>query len=131
MEVDIACEITRRIGIGNIAGQHLRTLRIKTQGLRLDAEQGVRGDGHCKLRGSSSAELMQLLCLAWVARWSALKTALQRGFHTTAATNCRPWRQSCRARSDEHTSDLQSLMHISYAVFSVDNKSQNTILTTL
>src|SRR3546814_20530752 len=40
---------------------------------------------------------MQLLCHTWVARWSALKTALQRGFHTTAATNCRPWRQSCRA----------------------------------
>src|SRR3546814_5675675 len=32
-----------------------------------------------------------------------------------------------RCRSEEHTSELQSLMRISYAVFSLKKKSMNTI----
>src|SRR3546814_4674461 len=34
------------------------------------------------------------------------------------------------ARSEEHTSELQSLMRISYAVFCLKKKKQNTIHTT-
>src|SRR3546814_1848427 len=38
---------------------------------------------------------------------------------------CKDWRQSevgCRSRSEEHTSELQSLMRISYAVFCLKKK---------
>src|SRR3546814_8076187 len=35
-----------------------------------------------------------------------------------------PWR--CRSRSEEHTSELQSLMSISYAVFCLKKKIQTT-----
>src|SRR3546814_3318593 len=40
------------------------------------------------------------------------------------------WRRrvACRgARSEEHTSELQSLMRISYAVFSLQKKKKNTL----
>src|SRR3546814_3275365 len=39
-------------------------------------------------------------------------------------TNSRPLR---RTRSEEHTSELQSLMRISYAVFCLKKKKQNNI----
>src|SRR3546814_7156811 len=35
-----------------------------------------------------------------------------------------------RVRSEEHTSELQSLMRISYAVFCLKKKTKNTTLTT-
>src|SRR3546814_3280813 len=35
--------------------------------------------------------------------------------------------QSCCGRSEEHTSELQSLMRISYAVFCLKKKNQNII----
>src|SRR3546814_9496965 len=38
-------------------------------------------------------------------------------------TSDRPWRETLPARSEEHTSELQSLMRISYAVFCL--KTQN------
>src|SRR3546814_7311709 len=37
----------------------------------------------------------------------------------------------CRSRSEEHTSELQSLMRISYAVFCLKTKNTLTTLTTL
>src|SRR3546814_6356331 len=37
------------------------------------------------------------------------------------------WRRYCSSRSEEHTSELQSLMRISYAVFCL--KKKNTINT--
>src|SRR3546814_6664640 len=39
-------------------------------------------------------------------------------------------RHAARARSEEHTSELQSLMRISYAVFCLKKKKTETILTT-
>src|SRR3546814_1259574 len=36
---------------------------------------------------------------------------------------------SCSCRSEEHTSELQSLMRISYAVFCLKNKKNTTQLT--
>src|SRR3546814_1318892 len=38
--------------------------------------------------------------------------------------------QDALARSEEHTSELQSLMRISYAVFCLKKKKQNTTCTT-
>src|SRR3546814_1111833 len=36
------------------------------------------------------------------------------------------WPQSCGRRSEEHTSELQSLMRISYAVFCLKKKTKKT-----
>src|SRR3546814_3120288 len=41
-----------------------------------------------------------------------------------AEETLRPWRLD--ARSEEHTSELQSLMRISYAVFCLKKKKRNT-----
>src|SRR3546814_2546144 len=38
------------------------------------------------------------------------------------------WRERIFARSEEHTSELQSLMRISYAVFCLKKKKTNTTL---
>src|SRR3546814_6371893 len=47
------------------------------------------------------------------------------GSNWTEST-CRSCRTSRRMRSEEHTSELQSLMRISYAVFCLKNKKHNT-----
>src|SRR3546814_1096426 len=39
------------------------------------------------------------------------------------------WRRRCNARSEEHTSELQSLMRISYAVFCLKKKTRSPIAT--
>src|SRR3546814_1205708 len=39
-----------------------------------------------------------------------------------SARRCRPWRGSIGGRSEEHTSELQSLMRSSYAVFCLKKK---------
>src|SRR3546814_5987709 len=47
--------------------------------------------------------------------------------------SCNPglhWQELSRGRSEEHTSELQSLMRISYAVFCLKKKKIRTILTT-
>src|SRR3546814_5427390 len=36
-----------------------------------------------------------------------------------------PWASTCGCRSEEHTSELQSLMRISYAVFCLKKKNNN------
>src|SRR3546814_8457369 len=41
-----------------------------------------------------------------------------------------PWQRSARSRSEEHTSELQSLMRISYAVFCLKKKIKNQSKTT-
>src|SRR3546814_1882351 len=57
------------------------------------------------------------------------------GFHKTksagsrlnGATSTRA--PACIARSEEHTSELQSLMRISYAVFCLKNKNTSKVFT--
>src|SRR3546814_7887607 len=39
----------------------------------------------------------------------------------------RPWKLAAEPRSEEHTSELQSLMRISYAVFCLKKKKQQNI----
>src|SRR3546814_3317915 len=54
------------------------------------------------------------------------------GWPTMARCRTKPWptprRRSCatRCRSEEHTSELQSLMRISYAVFCLKKKKKET-----
>src|SRR3546814_8975999 len=53
-------------------------------------------------------------------------------FHGPAARGdgTRLWRERCCRRSEEHTSELQSLMRISYAVFCLKKKTQSEKDTT-
>src|SRR3546814_979802 len=46
---------------------------------------------------------------------------------SAGGTPARPW--TGRARSEEHTSELQSLMRISYAVFCLKKKNKHTTST--
>src|SRR3546814_1208684 len=50
------------------------------------------------------------------------RAALPRGRLSDAA---QPWRRRQGRRSEEHTSELQSLMRISYAVFCLKKKKSN------
>src|SRR3546814_5819892 len=48
------------------------------------------------------------------------------GHHSSATPAARAWHTGryCKGRSEEHTSELQSLMRISYAVFCLKKKKQ-------
>src|SRR3546814_2572513 len=59
-----------------------------------------------ELRGQSQACVVNLLVILW---------------------RCLRWNLSFRGRSEEHTSELQSLMRISYAVFCLKKKSKKII----
>src|SRR3546814_8244293 len=58
------------------------------------------------------------------ATWQMLGDNLvPRPVDSTSLQSFRRYRQGCRQRSEEHTSELQSLMRISYAVFCLKNKN--------
>src|SRR3546814_10689233 len=53
------------------------------------------------------------------------RTRPSSNMHPAAAGTRKYWRRCCmKRRSDEHTSELQSLMRISYAVFCLKKKTQ-------
>src|SRR3546814_9400366 len=62
---------------------------------------------------------------AWRAVTIASVSDMPRLRFVNASPRTRPW-VGCGVRSEEHTSELQSLMRISYAVFCL-NKKQNDI----
>src|SRR3546814_7317345 len=69
--------------------------------------------GLAGITGLPLAPIVALVVLALVALASALRRlALHRS-------------QNCLARSEEHTSELQSLMRISYAVFCLKKKNKS------
>src|SRR3546814_4939452 len=50
----------------------------------------------------------------------------KKGWHPAAAWRLQSPRDGLQRRSEEHTSELQSLMRISYAVFCLKKKNQKT-----
>src|SRR3546814_9771907 len=56
---------------------------------------------------------------------STLRLAGSKGFHAMSL------RDLCADRSEEHTSELQSLMRISYAVFCLKKKKTSTCYNTI
>src|SRR3546814_6682493 len=52
--------------------------------------------------------------------------SLRRCYRGASLGNDRIHGADCRQRSEEHTSELQSLMRISYAVFCLKNKKKKT-----
>src|SRR3546814_4341929 len=65
------------------------------------------------------------------ARHRVLSSAVERLLYTERVGGSKPSAPTSRARrtrrSEEHTSELQSLMRISYAVFCLKKKKQKTI----
>src|SRR3546814_8928749 len=61
--------------------------------------------------------------------WTARHAALCRGTHGAVGARAQPAHRAREAafhgRSEEHTSELQSLMRISYAVFRLKKKKKN------
>src|SRR3546814_2295626 len=69
-------------------------------------------------------------------RASRSRTAMSRASTAACVTSASTRRYSCRSamparRSEEHTSELQSLMRISYAVFCLKKKKHKTEHSTL
>src|SRR3546814_4972240 len=56
------------------------------------------------------------ICSPWPLAWSAWRRSTRRSFLPASS------RAALRSRSEEHTSELQSLMRISYAVFCLKKK---------
>src|SRR3546814_9343481 len=82
-----------------------------------------------ELQGFQLLNLYLLLC-GWFADEFFIKNELARDFLIFNKKSVNSWLPLFNAhRSEEHTSELQSLMRISYAVFCLTNK--NHILYTL
>src|SRR3546814_5382402 len=66
----------------------------------------------------------------WFPIWSAASTCSRRALNCSTPPHpcggCRIRDEIKRSRSEEHTSELQSLMRISYAVFCLKKKKQTT-----
>src|SRR3546814_9374489 len=79
-----------------------------------------------------------LAILHWRLPWPQLRHGFPRDGREYHRPSCRAWRRSVaatgnrraqRRRSEEHTSELQSLMRISYAVFCLKKQKNNTTQT--
>src|SRR3546814_9276897 len=62
-------------------------------------------------------------------RWREKCRCRRRGFAARGARLRRGGRARCRRRSEEHTYELQSIMRISYAVFCLKKKKEQTTTT--
>src|SRR3546814_4861276 len=58
--------------------------------------------------------------------WTAMRSRAARAAPRLGRESSPPWR-CAMSRSEEHTSELQSLMRISYAVFCFNNKKQRML----
>src|SRR3546814_4534100 len=69
-------------------------------------------------------------------RWKSRSSSITSPGAALSTCRWRPWRawRNCRTssgRSEEHTSELQSLMRISYAVFCLNKKNNEPIINKL
>src|SRR3546814_1454367 len=75
-----------------------------------------------------SSRLVIALATASLKRVSSWKTFIRMSLSSTMPTTS-PFLSSTGSRSEEHTSELQSLMRISYAVFCLKKKKQTNNIT--
>src|SRR3546814_8722677 len=73
----------------------------------------------CSLAGASSPRISA----RYLQKMSALMPAMAKALRNTREVNS-PFKKMWRRRSEEHTSELQSLMRISYAVFCLKKKKK-------
>src|SRR3546814_10377876 len=77
----------------------------------------ARSSSFARIGDSSSATSKRASSNSRISAWEAL----ERVMNSTARSNVELW-EGDPIRSEEHTSELQSLMRISYAVFCLNNK---------
>src|SRR3546814_1485539 len=93
-------------------------LRAAITRIREDAEKAVR-EGHTEIFLTDENVNEDHVGMAMILAAAAVHTHLvHKGLRSYASINVRS------ARSEEHTSELQSLMRISYAVFCLTKKKQ-------
>src|SRR3546814_5437562 len=90
-----------------------------------------RGNGFHPVRPEAMGSTCGTHCLRWAARSAGVVVAASSQVMRGSRPNHERWRRAtCRvrlvARSEEHTSELQSLMRISYAVFCLKNTHTHT-----
>src|SRR3546814_8165336 len=89
------------------------------------------GGGVTASSGRSSICRSKLFAESSAARHSAWSGKIATSVTPSAQTSCQIPAAVKQARSEEHTSELQSLMRISYAVFCLKKKKQNSTSYTL
>src|SRR3546814_8458259 len=97
--------------------------RAKPALLRLSCNAGNSAPW-CRLPSVSETSRARGVCLRAICR-EACGRALRRATAERRCCDCMEY----RTRSEEHTSELQSLMRISYAVFCLKKKKDNTPTT--
>src|SRR3546814_8419262 len=97
-------------------GDH-RDLHVLTHSFPTRRSSDLRARVRCARRSSSPD------CSSWAPRrWRSCRGS-GRGNTLSSSAGCRQAPDSSHRRSEEHTSELQSLMRISYAVFCLKNKT--------
>src|SRR3546814_2447438 len=117
---------------GHLLGENMAS-RPAWVSLRLHIEQR-RASGRTKSKAASSSATARAAILricsgsTWMRALAAILSsdkASSSASSETADLRASPWPGSAGARSEEHTSELQSLMRISYAVFCLKKKQSN------
>src|SRR3546814_3654230 len=99
---------------------------------RLRREIVRRGEHRLAAQGADAGLVQQLLGLAclFLRALAGLRLGLAPAGSRLRVVDQRDGLQQARARSEEHTSELQSIMRISYAVFCLKKKKTITITHT-
>src|SRR3546814_8770408 len=106
----------------DVCSSDLRRKRRRAKRSRLKAQPQRAGCLHPPLSGSGRWTLASIL------RWSVRpKAGASATAIWTAICAIPPTRQARLKRSEEHTSELQSLMRISYAVFCLKKKKKTNM----
>src|SRR3546814_8038323 len=98
-----------------------------TESRRHDFRQGWAGAGHATHRGSLQGSCVMKKSFSTILLMAALVVASAASAQDLTRYSDEGLRKELSAiRSEEHTSELQSLMRISYAVFCLKKKNKNT-----
>src|SRR3546814_1795860 len=106
--------------------EHFLAVRVTLNNQRNFINSGSGGQYHLTLRSASvpEEELMAIGArLRAAGCWSLSRTQFVANLSAMAPLE-RDLEQASPSRSEEHTSELQSLMRISYAVFCLKKKKQ-------
>src|SRR3546814_8489196 len=109
-------------GMALDAGEHAMLDMLREEAARSTATKPAYRSASSILRGPCSRRMKSARC----ARITSSCSSRDNGRSSPPSSNTMPIASSRAAsRSEEHTSELQSLMRISYAVFCLKNKNQH------
>src|SRR3546814_3562221 len=83
--------------------------------------RGLNWDSAILIKSTNCRSLQEAICFGFLPRLRKEKNPFMKGM-TAFSEGQENQRMPCGARSEEHTSELQSLMSISYAVFCFKKK---------